>query len=246
MSSDTPSASATIGDNNSNVNVEINQNFGPSLEADFSSAVSDLEKDIERYNLPIEYAQNLVRAEKILRDMDLLEILDIMDCRRKPHSHDQKIRALLSFFINAMIIDSHFQAPNRETIKSILKNKPSWLFQVPRGESECLTLHLTEIINLLRKIPASEIKNGTLFLSKLKHEINCDACVGKELETECIRGILRDWTLEHSSAFGNEPVEDFFAGLDRRSLTAKCGNCISNVQETEKAKKIFEVTDGNN
>ena len=241
MTSDTPSASASIGDNNTNVNIEINQSLGPSLETDLSSAIKDLEEDIEQYNLSEVYTQKLVQAEQILKKINLSKVLDIMDCRRKPHSHDQKIRALLSFLINAMIIDDHFEAPNIKTMKTVLKSQPSWLFQIPRGEAECLSLHLTKIIKLFGKIPDSEIKNGTIFLSKLKQEVACEDCVGKELDTDFIRGVLRDWSLGQTTVFGNHIIEDYFAQIDARSITAKCGNCISSVQETEKAKSLFEV-----
>lgn len=238
---DQPSINQTIGNGNDGVTFSAVQHLGASLESDIQGAVRDLESDIERYGLPAEYGQKLVHAERILRSADLATLVDWMDCRRKPNTSEQKIRALLCFLINAMLIDESVEMPTQDGSRTALRGVPSWLFQIPRGEAEPLVFHLTDLIQFFQKVPDCEIKDGTVFLARLSQALRCEDCIGDELDTSCVRGVITDCFLgTKGSDFDKDgQVTDFFAQLEPRKLTVKCGNCVVNVQRTDQARHVM-------
>jgi hypothetical protein len=238
---DQPSINQSMGSRNRNITVNAVQNLGPSLESDIQGAVRDLETDLGRYGLPPEYGRKLAVAEQILRQADHATLVDWMDCRRKPNTAEAKVRALLCFLVNAMLIEERIVPPTPGGTQMVLRGKPSWLFQIPRGEAEPLALHLTELIQFFQKIPDCEIRNGTAFLARLSQVLTCEACIGDGVDTSCVRGVVRDWLMGDTGADleGNGQITDFFAQLEPRNLTIKCGNCIVDVQRTAQIRQVL-------
>ena len=205
--------------------------------------IEDLDSDVKDNDLiGVDVRQIYVIKEelKACDESFLNDVVSYISGHTSHHNKLSKLRAFVVFLLNCRVVDADAEFITQKN-SAIVSGVPLWLFNLVRHDDEPITLQLSKLLRFLERSPAGYAKDGVAFLSKLRDKggLNCATCTGS-VETDSVNGVLVDWMTERKGNFEEPEVKDIFELRESRNLTIKCGNCVSDIHEGNKAKSVLE------
>ena len=205
--------------------------------------IEDLNSDVKDNGLIRVDVRQIYVIKEELKACDESFLNDVVSCisGHIPH-HDKyaKLRTFIVFLLNCRVININAEIITQKN-SAIVSDTPYWLFNLVRHDAEHIALQLSKLLQLLERSPDGYAKDGVAFLSKLRDNggLNCANCIGS-VETNSVNGVLVDWMTERKGNFEKSDMKDIFELRESRNLIIKCGNCISDIHESNKAQPILE------
>jgi hypothetical protein len=227
----------------SNIDGDITIKGNKTVHDLIDEVVEELDRDVEESEISEIDVRQLYAIKDELKTCDepfLNNVVLYISGLVSHHDKHAKLRAFIVFILNCRALDASAKITTEKN-SAIVSDTPHWLFNLARNDDEYLALHLSKLLKFLKKTPPGYAKDGVAFLAKLKKTggLDCATCIGS-VATDSVDGLLIDWMTGQKDGFGGSEVKDIFEIKEDRNLIIKCGNCVSDIYEGDKAKTVLE------
>ncbi|CAA6807069.1 MAG: Unknown protein [uncultured Campylobacterales bacterium] len=184
--------------------------------------------------------------EHILDDIDVNNLLQQINCDidKNEVSNGISINKIIHFYIIGKIVDNITSLPHKNNNKVTIKKIDNWLFNSAKTSEVSLGMQIGSIADFITTNQIYNISNGTVFICQLMNNggLTCNSCQTGELNIQNkLSKILSSFFSKNTGIIFDEESQanDFMNLKKSNNLNFKCGNCVTNFNNLNNAKKIF-------
>jgi hypothetical protein len=166
------------------------------------------------------------------------------DIKKNEVANGITISRIVHFYIVGKVIDNAISLPNRENNKLTIKSLDTWLFNSANSSDISIGMHIGSIADFITSNQKLNISNGIAFICQLLNNggLNCQHCRDGELNVDNkLKKILPNFLNKNPGVRldNKQQYDDFFNLQTKQEIKFVCGNCMTNINNLENAKKIL-------